>query len=49
MKQIGTITKDAVKDWRDTLLAFRVKVDRKYGASFGGRDLEIGLKMHRRR
>ena len=24
-----------MKDWRDILLAFRVKVDKKYGASLG--------------
>lgn len=29
------ITKDVVKDWRDILLAFRVKVDQKYGMSLG--------------
>ena len=36
MDQLGTITKDAAKDWRDTLLAFRGNVDRKYGTSLAG-------------
>lgn len=33
MDRVGTITKDAIKDWRDTLLVFQVNVDKKYGAS----------------
>lgn len=33
LKQLGTVTKDAVKDWGGTLLAFRRKVDKKYGTS----------------
>jgi hypothetical protein len=33
LDQLGTITKDAVKDWRDILLALRVKLDKKYGKS----------------
>ena len=33
LNELGIITKDAVKDWRDTLLVFRLKVDKKYGAS----------------
>jgi hypothetical protein len=30
LKQLGTITKDAVKYWGSILLAFRRKVDKKY-------------------
>lgn len=30
---MGKTTKNAVQEWRDTLLAFRLKVDKKYGTS----------------
>jgi len=36
LDHLGTITKNVTKDWRDTLLAFRGNVDRKYGTSFAG-------------
>lgn len=31
--EMGTITKDTVKEFRETLLAFRLKVDKRYGTS----------------
>lgn len=34
LKELGQITKDAVKDWRDTLFDFQSKLDKKYAASF---------------
>ncbi|PMD65619.1 uncharacterized protein K444DRAFT_625172 [Hyaloscypha bicolor E] len=33
LEALGKTTKEAIEDWRDTLLAFRLKVDKKYGAS----------------
>ncbi len=33
LSELGTATKNAVRGWRDTLLAFRLKVDKKYGTS----------------
>ena len=33
MSQLVTIANDTVQDWRDMLLAFRVKFDKKYGPS----------------
>lgn len=38
MEELGTTTTEAIKDWRDILLAFRLKVDKKYGThlSAGG-------------
>jgi hypothetical protein len=34
LEALGVTTKEAIKDWRDILLAFRLKVDKKYGTSF---------------
>jgi hypothetical protein len=31
LEELGTTTTEAIKDWRDILLAFRLKVDQKYG------------------
>ncbi len=38
LEALGRTTREAIKDWRDTLLAFRLKVDKKYGTrlSAGG-------------
>ncbi|KAF8857708.1 hypothetical protein BDZ45DRAFT_427644 [Acephala macrosclerotiorum] len=33
LRELGTMLRNAVKDWQDTLLAFRLKVDRMYGTS----------------
>ena len=33
LEALGTATKEVIKDRRDILLAFRLKVDRKYGTS----------------
>ena len=33
LEALGKTTKEAIKGWRDTLLAFRLKVDKKYGTS----------------
>jgi hypothetical protein len=33
LTEMGTITKDIVKEFRETLLAFRLKVDKRYGTS----------------
>jgi hypothetical protein len=32
---MGIITKDIVKEFREMMLAFRLKVDKRYGASLG--------------
>lgn len=33
LEALGTTTKEAIKDWKDTLLAFRLKIDKKYGTN----------------
>ena len=33
LDELGKITKNTVNEWRDILLAFRLKVDKKYGAT----------------
>ena len=33
LQELGTIVKGVIEDWRHTLLAFRLKVDKKYGTS----------------
>jgi hypothetical protein len=33
LNELGAITKETVKDWKDILLAFREKTQKKYGAS----------------
>jgi hypothetical protein len=33
LEELGTITRDAAKDWRDVLLEFQLKVDKKYGTN----------------
>lgn len=33
LSELGTITKEIVNDWKDILLAFRLKVAKKYGDS----------------
>ena len=30
---MGKVTKETVKDWKNVLLKFRIKVDKKYGTS----------------
>jgi hypothetical protein len=35
LDQLGKITKDTVRDWRAKISAFRAKVGKKYGTSFG--------------
>jgi len=30
---LGKVTKETVKDWKNVLLKFRIKVDKKYGTS----------------
>jgi hypothetical protein len=34
LTEMGIITKDTVKEFREMLLAFRLKVDKRYGTSF---------------
>jgi len=33
LQELGTIIRDALKDWKDTLFEFQSKLDRKYRAS----------------
>jgi hypothetical protein len=33
LEALGKTTKETIKDWRGTLLAFRLKVNKKYGTS----------------
>jgi hypothetical protein len=33
LTELGTTTRNIVKDWREILLAFRLKADKKYGTS----------------
>lgn len=50
LNELGTITKNAIKDWRDILQAFKLKFDNKYGKSLcaggsGSRIKDVSKKV----
>ena len=44
MAELGSMTKSAAKDWRDTLMTFRSNFNKKYGASLCPRGSGSWLK-----